>query len=77
MDKKVVLLAVIVGAVILYWFGIRPENVRKDCNKEAIEESVRTISFEDEPDTDKREALQYKAQENYYTSCLRRNGLSK
>ena len=67
----------IIIAFVFYWFSVRPENIRKTCNQEARDESIRTFNIEDEPDRDRREALQYKAQENYYASCLRRNGLSQ
>lgn len=76
MDRKIILLVLVAAVLAFYWFGFRPESIRKNCNQKATEESVKSVSFEDEPDVDKREALQYRAQQNYYTSCLQENGLS-
>jgi len=77
MKKSVLILVIIlVGALLFYWFSYRPKQIRKECHQQAQEWSVIAVPFEEEPDVDKREKLQYQKYEPEYRSCLRKNGLT-
>jgi len=56
-------------AIQLYWFGIRPTNIKKSCYKEN-QKSKETISALDVLD-EQYETLVDRA----YKECLRKNGL--
>ena len=66
-----------------YYFLIKPSQVRKECDREATEESVKLYPpFEEpntvwEPNTTKRAELQSLASEQSYQSCLRSRGFTK
>lgn len=64
------------GIFLFYWFSYRPEQIRKQCHQKALEWSVVAATFEDEPNVDNREKLQYAKYEPEYRSCLRKNGLT-
>lgn len=53
----------------LYWFGIRPTNIRKNCYKESqkSKEAISALDISDE----RYEVLVDRA----YEECLRKNGL--
>jgi uncharacterized membrane protein len=56
-----VLLAIIVGTSLFYWFQLRPSNIKKECHKFIIDKVKDIPSIE---------------QANFaYTMCLHKNGL--
>ncbi len=73
--SALVFVILLIGAFIFYWYSYRPEKVRKECHQKALEWSVLVVPFEEEPDIDKREKLQYEKYEPEYRSCLRKNGI--
>ena len=63
---------------IVYWFAIRPANIRSECRTESINNSINyTInggsSFEH--DTAKRTETEEDLASQLYTSCLHEKGL--
>lgn len=60
---KIIILLVLVG--LFYWYEWRPSEIKKDCNKEAVEKA-RSVE-------DGNQAM--KIYDARYKSCLRENGL--
>ena len=65
----ILIIVICLFAIQLYWFGIRPTNIKKDCYEEN-QKSKETISALDISD-ERYETLVNRA----YEECLRKNGL--
>ncbi len=66
MNKKIVVLLTLSALLVVYWFILRPVQIRKDCYNSAY--STPNLG-------DTKEWVT--ATDYYYTACLHRNGLEK
>lgn len=77
MNKKYIILLVLLLIAVFYWLEIRPANIRTECLISVKKESTMIYSFEDEPDVDKRGRLQDRYVDQYYKDCLHEKGLAE
>lgn len=66
MKNKYIVLLILLTIGMLYWFWVRPTQIRNECYKYAY--STPNLGDTEEWAT---------ATDYYYTACLRRNGLEK
>lgn len=63
----------------LYWFGFRPEEIRKGCFNEASKSAIEDTNsplYQGNQDRITRMQLQDQLTENAYLDCVRGNGLA-
>lgn len=69
-SSVIVILLVILGSGIFYWFQIRPSEIRKECSKET---KIRVQQEEDAPGEPNYTSKQVN---NWYRICLIEHGLA-
>lgn len=75
----VVVMVFILMFGFLYWFGFRPEEIRKGCFDEASKGAVEDTNsppYQGSQDRIIRMQLQDQLTENAYLDCVRGNGLA-
>lgn len=75
-----IIFSVAILFVGLYWFVIRPSNIRSACSEGASHESVLLVNHGGgawEPDTAKRTQEQQGLAGTLYTDCLHEHGLDQ
>lgn len=70
MDKKILVIGVIliVSGFAVFWFFVRPANIKQECFAEA--------EFSKEAINEMDSSARQKNIDNYYKNCLRRRGVS-
>lgn len=79
--KTVIIAGILIIAIVLYIFGIRPGQVKADCNKKALNGAAYDFKLEDggvNYNVEKNPATNGYSVKNYeqlYTMCIRDHGL--
>jgi len=77
MKNIITLVIIVLFSLLIYWFQIRPANIRTKCSDYAMEKSVALYPLTSERDTTKRTILQEEMEVKLYSSCLHEKGLEK
>lgn len=70
---KIILIIILIGVGLFYWFQVRPSRIYSHCHKEAINYAITVYPYKDE----KGDRFQRDDYEAKYTRCLRENGINK
>lgn len=77
--KKEPLIYIVIGLLVfglIYWFGIRPIQIKKVCNEQSLIRSVYNVPESEIPNVTVRAIEQERLEKEYYLDCIVMNGLS-
>ena len=76
--KGIIIIVLIIVLIGFYWFGIRPNQIRKKCYSEHLS-TIPDLSFENFLKRIKSNSLEeiFPYGKNAYNNCLKENGLKE
>jgi len=70
-------IAIVGLLIVVYWFVLKPADVRCQCREEARQEAVLVVTEEIEVDEETRRLIQGDYEQLTYEECLEEKGLEE